>query len=94
MLSAQQCVDCAGSDGCTANLSANMCLNEIKADGISTSDQYPYTGTSDSCKKSRTKSQVVLGDFASTTAQSETEIIQLINYGPVIASVDASQSIF
>ena len=92
-LSVQECVDCK-SNGCTSNRTADDCLDYVKDHEIALNSSYPYTGSAGSCKKSAKKSDVKVTAIQTVTAQNETALINQLNIGPVIASVDASQTIF
>ena len=92
-LTAQECIDCK-SDGCTGNRTASNCLDYIQNHGIATNETYPYTGTPGSCQTKKDKTPIEITNILSVPANNETEIITALNNGPVIASVDASQSVF
>ena len=57
-------------------------------------ESYPYTGVVGHCDRSRTKSEVLVESYSWIKNQTESVIIDNLNKGPVIASIDASQPIF
>lgn len=91
-LSAQECIDCK-ADGCTANRTTSDCLTYIQSNRISTNATYPYTGTAGKCA-SKAKTPVEVTSIQTVAPQNETEIVAHLNDGPLIASIDASQSVF
>ena len=63
--------------------------------GIATNESYPYTGVDGECKKyTRKRSNVEVTGLRTVQALNETALIDQLNKGPVIASVDAHNSIF
>ena len=92
-LSAQECIDCK-PDGCTSNRTALSCIRRMQKHGISTSQAYPYTGIASTCKKDTPKSPVEIFNYTYIKNLTESVILDHLNKGPVIASLDASSYSF
>lgn len=87
-LSEQQLVDCSaaeGNHGCNGGWPSNA-LNYVKAHGISTESEYPYTATTSSCKK--TGGNFHITSFSS--AQGCNGLQNAISAKPISVTVDAT----
>ena len=61
---------------------------------IATNESYPYTGVPGNCQRWPDRSNVEVTGVKYVPHYNESALINQLNKGPVIASVDASQTIF
>jgi len=94
-LSPQQIVDCDlgnGDEGCNGGDTPTAYQYVIKAGGMETQMNYPYTGEDDQCSFSSNKVSAHIANWAyATTTKNETEMqAALVAKGPLSICVDAA----
>jgi cathepsin L len=88
-LSEQQLIDCSaayGNNGCSSG-SILFAFSYIKSKGILTTAQYPYTGTTGSCRSTMRSLNITTYNTASGTC---TALINALTVQPIAVNVDAS----
>jgi len=94
-LSPQQIVDCDignGDEGCNGGDTPTAYEYVIKAGGMETWNNYPYTGEDDTCNFTKSEVVVTIKNYTYiTTDKNETEMqIGLVQRGPLSICVDAA----
>merc|ERR1712146_473015 len=94
-LSEQELVDCAGSygnQGCNGGLMDNA-FEYVKAKGLCTESDYPYTARDGTCQSSCTE-QVKIGGYTDVSSDNEDALMQAVAQQPVSVAIEADRSVF
>jgi len=94
-LSEQELVDCAGSygnNGCNGGL-MDYGFEYVKAKGLCTESDYPYTARDGSCQSSCTE-QVKISGYTDVSQDNEDALMQAVAQQPVSVAIEADRSVF
>ncbi|OMO92541.1 hypothetical protein COLO4_17498 [Corchorus olitorius] len=92
-LSEQQLVDCSrsGNNGCSPGSKTDAFKYIIGNNGLTTEDNYPYTGIQGTCDHEKQESVVAnISDYGSVPANKEKELLKAVSNQPVTVSIEAS----
>lgn len=93
VLSAQQLLDCTtdyGNEGCNGGL-MDQAIWYVMDNGITSNDQYAYTGNVSKCQYKPTMQIYKVRDCAEVPTQNYSKLISAINQQPVAVAVASSQ---
>lgn len=96
-LSEQQLVDCSTryfNNGCNGGL-MDYAFDYVEDNGLSTEDEYPYTGEDDTCSVDTSSTDhVKLSGCVDVTANNQTALKQAVSIGPVSIAIEADTKTF
>ena len=98
-LSEQQLVDCdhecdpeeygSCDSGCNGGLMNNAFEYALKAGGLEREEDYPYTGTDDTCKFDKSKVVSSVNNFSVISTDEDQIAANLVNHGPLAVGINA-----
>jgi len=95
--SEQELVDCAGSYGnmgCNGGL-MDYAFEYVKANGLCTESDYPYTAQDGTCKSSSCTAAIsTISGYTDVTSNDEDALMQAVAQQPVSVAIEADQSVF
>lgn len=95
-LSEQQLVDCStsyGNMGCNGGM-MDYAFQYIIGNGICSEDDYPYTGSDDTCDSSSCTSVISISNCYDVPSLNELALKEAVSKGPVSVAIEADSRVF
>eukprot|EP00252_Welwitschia_mirabilis_P004254 TRINITY_DN1453_c0_g1_i2.p1 TRINITY_DN1453_c0_g1~~TRINITY_DN1453_c0_g1_i2.p1 ORF type:complete len:175 (+),score=14.52 TRINITY_DN1453_c0_g1_i2:49-573(+) len=75
--------------GCNGGLMTSACEYVLKAGGLETEDDYPYTGKAGTCQFSKNKIAATVSNFTVVSNDEDQIAANLVKYGPLSVGINA-----